>query len=380
MKKYFLLLLLSLSFLSACDMGKMADMESASFSSSMAGGGNTSGGLITAGEWSDLKNWSFWKDLMGKSAYKQYTVSWSFYPIQRVSVAVTNTNQTPVCDAKVVLKKGNQNIWEARTDNTGKAELWTNLHNEANEQISNFQIVVNDGQFTLSQVKTIEDGVNQITLNNTTQADAKVDISFVIDVTSSMADELEYLKKELQDVLNRVKQTHSNFSIATSAVLYRDEGDEYVTKTSGFTNNISNTINFIKEGKANGGGNYPEAVHSGLHESIQNFQWSNSAKARILFLILDAPPHQNPSVIGHLQQLIKIASSKGIKIIPIAASGVDKSTEFLMRFFSIATNGTYVFITNHSGIGNDHQEATVGSYQVEYLNNLMVRLINQYLQ
>ena len=51
-----------------------------------------------------------------------------------------------------------------------------------------------------------------------------------------------------------------------------------------------------------------------------------------------------------------------------------------MRYFAIATNGTYVFITNDSGIGNDHIEPTVGEYEVEFLNNLLVRLINKYAQ
>ncbi len=50
-----------------------------------------------------------------------------------------------------------------------------------------------------------------------------------------------------------------------------------------------------------------------------------------------------------------------------------------MRLFAISTNGTYIFITNHSSIGNDHLEATVGPYEVEYLNNLMVRLLNEAL-
>ena len=49
-----------------------------------------------------------------------------------------------------------------------------------------------------------------------------------------------------------------------------------------------------------------------------------------------------------------------------------------MRFFSITTNSTYVFITNDSGIGNDHLIASVGEYQVENLNDLMVRIITKY--
>lgn len=51
-----------------------------------------------------------------------------------------------------------------------------------------------------------------------------------------------------------------------------------------------------------------------------------------------------------------------------------------MRFLAITTNGTYVFITNHSGVGNEHLEPSVGEYEVEYLNDLLVRLINKYAQ
>ncbi|MDD4641760.1 MAG: hypothetical protein PHF92_10450, partial [Bacteroidales bacterium] len=68
----------------------------------------------------------------------------------------------------------------------------------------------------------------------------------------------------------------------------------------------------------------------------------------------------------------------GIKIIPITASGIDKETEFLMRLMAMATNGSYVFITNDSGVGNEHIQASVGEYQVELLNKLMVRLIKKY--
>ena len=49
-----------------------------------------------------------------------------------------------------------------------------------------------------------------------------------------------------------------------------------------------------------------------------------------------------------------------------------------MRFIAMYTNGTYVFITDHSGIGNKHLEPSVGEYQVEKLSDLMVRLIKKY--
>ena len=52
----------------------------------------------------------------------------------------------------------------------------------------------------------------------------------------------------------------------------------------------------------------------------------------------------------------------------------------MCRQFAILTGGTYVFLTNDSGVGGEHLEATVGSYQVEHLNTLIVRLITKYIQ
>ena len=71
-------------------------------------------------------------------------------------------------------------------------------------------------------------------------------------------------------------------------------------------------------------------------------------------------------------------AANGIKIIPVAASGIDRNTEALLRLMAIFTDGTYVFITDDSGVGNHHITPSVGEYQVESLNGLIVRLINKY--
>src|SRR5690606_6236280 len=102
------------------------------------------------------------------------------------------------------------------------------------------------------------------------------------------------------------------------------------------------------------------------------------AKAKLLFLLLDAPPHYTQDNVNIIKNQIRIAQEKGIKIIPIVASGADKNVEFLMRYFSISTNGTYVFLTDDSGIGNPHIKPTTDEFKVEKLNDLIVRLIQKY--
>lgn len=282
-------------------------------------------------------------------------------------------------DAIVVLKRDGADIWSTKTDNKGKAELWVDLYQKSDE-IDSTKLQLMVGNATISPVKTFIGGINTITLSGSFSTSKKVELAFMVDATGSMGDELEFLKTELLDVIDRAKSDNPTMDMLTGSVFYRDKGDEYVTRISNFNTNIQTTLNFIKNQKASGGGDFPEAVHTALNKSVNEMQWSTTARTRILFMILDAPPHYESDIVLNLQALIKQASEKGIKIIPISASGIDKQTEFLMRFMAATTNGTYVFITNDSGVGNEHLAPTVGYYQVEKLNDLMVRLINKYVK
>jgi len=334
-------------------------------------------GKITAGEWNDLENWTFWNNLLNEKTYSQKSEVWDFYTNNRVSVWVKDAEDKAVCNAKVTLKKAQNTIWKTKTDNLGKAELWIGLHKVTNADLNQYTLEINDKPVDTS-IELNENGIQEITISSNDFADKKIELAFIVDATGSMGDELEFLKKDLENVIQQVALTHPKFRIETSTVFYRDEGEDYVTRYSRFTSKIAETLSFIQQQGANGGGDFPEAVHTALNTTLQDLQWSDKAYTRIAFLLLDAPPHHNPEVINDVHRSTQLFAEKGIKIIPITASGIDKDTEFLMRFLAIATNGTYVFITNHSGIGNDHIEASVGDYQVEFLNDLMVRLINKY--
>jgi len=368
----------------ALESGKYADgslgaydSDAMSISGGSSGEGQELGGLITAGEWNDLTNWDFWTDLLLGEEYSKMPEYWSMYTNNRISVQVQNIGE-PVVNATVELLRNGALIWTAKTDNAGFAELWAGtFQKEELQDAGNLSLKVNGVKVDQS-ILLFEDGINTININTSSSNSRKVEISFIVDATGSMSDELEFLKADLKGVIDSVKSISSNADIYTSTVFYRDEGDEYVVKKSDFTNNVAKSVFFINQQFANGGGDFPEAVHTALKTAADELQWSSDAKTRIAFLLLDAPPHYEPSVVESLQSTIKVYAEKGIKLIPITASGIDKETEFLMRFMSILTNGTYVFITNHSGIGGEHLEASVGEYEVEFLKDLLVRLIHTY--
>jgi len=347
-------------------------------SSEGQGNGGDNSGLVTAGEWNDLENWNFWNDILNENEYFTNKEYWGFYSNNRISVQVNNNN-VPLVNAKVEIRLNNEVEWKSMTDNFGKAELFISLFNVDNQIVlENYKLYINDIENTTS-LKFFDSGIVEIQLNSeVNNSSNKVEIAFIVDATGSMGDELEFLKDDLKDVIQRSEQNNSALDIFTGTVFYRDINDDYLVKSSGFTNNIDTTLEYIKSQYASGGGDYPEAVNSALNEALTQLQWSLNSKTRIAFLLLDAPPHHNSQIVEELHDLVTLSAEKGIKIIPVTASGIDKETEFLMRFFSVSTNGTYVFITNDSGIGNDHIEASVGEYEVENLNDLLVRLINKY--
>ena len=380
MKKLYFLSFIAALLLSACarpDDGMHDDYSMHSKESKDGQGGiQPQGGLVTAGEWNDLDNWAFYQKTLMKEPFKGFPDDWQMYTNHRIAVAITAKNK-PAANASVTLFRNDTPIWTAKTDNLGRAELWVGAFQKEKElNTALLRLKVNEQWVSTATIS--ETQVNRIALDETLPSPTNlVQIAFMVDATGSMGDELEFLKMDLKKVINEVQKTNTQLKISTATVFYRDEGDEYVVKHSPFTENINQTTEFISQQRADGGGDFPEAVDKALVQ-LNQLQWQPEARTRIAFLVLDAPPHNKPAVISSIQYSVKTAAASGIKLIPVVASGIDKTTEFLMRFIAMYTNGTYVFITDHSGIGNKHLEPSVGEYQVEKLSDLMVRLIKKY--
>jgi hypothetical protein len=389
------LVLAGILFFSACSKtssslrtgGTTYSLAPGGLTSSTGGGngGNASGdttqhpaGLLTAAEWNDHDHWDFWLGLMGNDTFAAKQQDWGFACTNRWSFTVTDANGNPATDAVINIFNGKELCWVCHTNKFGVARFVPVYPAAQPLSNLNWKVYYNNKYYASGGLQTAVSNI-ACTLPVAAQEKTAVDIMFVVDATGSMGDELDYLKNELYDVLNRTEKQLAYNSLRYGAVFYRDRnsGDPYITKPHDFTSNKSEIVSFVKDQSADGGGDYPEAVDEALDAAMQQ-QWSASAKARIIFLVLDAPPHDAKQNLELYQASIQKAAEKGIMIIPVGASGIDKPTEFLMRFTALATNGTYTFLTNDSGIGNDHITPTTGPYTVEFLNDLMVRLITKY--
>ena len=340
-----------------------------------------SAGKLTSGEVNDFGKWDLWKDISSREL-DAYSKNWEIKPKHRYTVVVSNNALKPVHNAKVkLMMKGSDDVlWESVTDNTGKAELWANMFIDGDgvKKLS-ADIFYNGKRYTLNNLKTFGKGINTMKIAENCHTPKEVDVAFIVDATGSMGDEIEYLKAELTDIVRRVKDSLPDHDLQIGGVFYRDAGDEYVTKYSQLDGDINKVMEFIRSNGAGGGGDTPEGVDDALDEALNRLKWRDEAIARIAFLVLDAPPHgERRSTVQRIKALTYKYAQQGIRLVPIACSGIDKNTEFLMRSMALATNGTYLFLTDHSGIGGSHREPSTDKFDVEYMNMLVYRIIYQF--
>jgi len=155
-------------------------------------------------------------------------------------------------------------------------------------------------------------------------------------------------------------------------VVYRDQGDSYVVRTTDFTTDVASFTAILRQQTAGGGGDYPEAPDQAL-AALAQLRWSATSAARMVFWMADAPHHADRT--HAMLDDFKQSFTQGLHIYPVASSGVDELTEFTMRTAAQLTGGRYLFLTDDSGIGDPHKEPTLPCYVVTTLEKAMLRMV-----
>ena len=339
-------------------------------------------GMITAGAQNDNQYYKAWLDLFaqgnnGNGKFYHYTnsnYSWGYNSLNRVKVTVKN-GDNPIAGATVVASDEQGNgLFSAVTDAEGNAYLFPTVNNG--------NITVTCGDESVHTSFTAEERNISVELTDAGNKLNVIEIMLVVDVTGSMGDEIDFLKAELADVINRIAANDSETVIKLAMLFYRDTDDKIPFNYYDFTdvtdaNGLASQQAALNEQSASGGGDYPEAVDVALDMAV-NKQWSTGATTKIIFQVLDAPAHEGKEYADKLVNATKTAAEKGIRICPIICSGAAQSTEYTMREAAIYTGGTFIFVTDDSGIGGSHHDPELPNVTVELLNSLMVRLVKGY--
>ncbi len=337
-------------------------------------------GQMTAAAWNDNENYLFWQGLFsqdtegaeGKFFGYSGGDAWGFNSLGRVCVSVTHGGN-PVSGAKVYAKsESGRHLFEAVTDAAGRAYIFT--------EEKQGKVYLEGGEISAE----FTNDVREVTLESDSEGDKRnvLEIMFVIDVTGSMGDELRYVEAEIGDVISKVSEDNDGAVINMALLFYRDYTDKEIFAYHDFVNvtspeGLSSVISALENQSASGGGDYPEAVDEALAIAVSK-QWSDAATTKLIFHILDAPPHTSEANRSTYKAAVDEAARRGIRICPILCSGADTLTEYITRQAAIYTGGTFIFVTDDSGIGGEHHDPDIPNATVELLNSMLIRLINGY--
>jgi hypothetical protein len=331
-------------------------------------------GILTAGSFDDNVNPQVFASFVKKMSQNRGLGDFlTKMQGERVMVLVKDASGKPVGDARVKLSAGASTPVEVLTRSDGRAVFLLALDGLPADQGLLVNVTGPTGGNPVTE--TIPAGTPrwEITLPSVTAALPKnLDLVITLDTTGSMGDELNHLKAEIRGISQAIAQKFPEVKQRLALVLYRDEGDAYVVRRFDFTDSLDTFHKNLSDQSASGGGDYPEAMHKGLEESLQ-LRWQDKDAARVMFLVGDAPPHAQ-----HMNRTLAAVNNlrkKGVAIYPVACSGYDDACELVMRSSALLTGSQFLFLTDDSGVGNAHGEPKIPYYQVERLEKLMVRMI-----
>ena len=341
--------------------------------------GRIQSGTLTAGSFDDYINF--------ESYYEFASSASNPYPAQVapdillgdvIAIHVADIAGEPIGNARVVVsvddvQSQSQPLIDIPTRSDGRTLFLTAM--DGADDATDFTVTVYppDGSDAVAIPTHLDDPVWEIVLPSTaSELPTQLDLAFVVDATGSMGDELEYLKVEMENIVASVSDRFPDVDQHYALVVYRDEGDDYITRTFDFTSSLDEFQIDLSNQRASGGGDYPEAMHDALEEAV-GLSWREANTTRVLFLIADAPPHERYA--EQTLDAVKGLRRAGVAIYPVAASGVAEEAEFVMRTAALMTLSEYCFITDDSGVGNPHAEPNIACYVVERLDQLIIRMI-----
>ena len=208
----------------------------------------------------------------------------------------------------------------------------------------------------------------------------KLDVVFLLDATGSMSDEIAQLQDNILSISQQIDDM-GDVDVRYGLVHYRDREDEYISRVFDFTPDVKAFQSELNKVRADGGGDTPESLNAGLHDALQTVEWRGDDTIKLVFLVADAPPHLDYFDDYDYADEMLYAGEHGIKVHPIASSGLDPVGEYIFRQIGQTTMGRFIFLTYSNGTsgsaGDERTDLEAGEddYTVDFLDGLVVRLV-----
>ena len=329
---------------------------------------------LTATEVNDFADWNFWSDIQ-ETDFIHTSLTWKMNPQNRYSLQLKNNEGFALSGLKVeLLDEQDNTLWTSISDNLGKVELFGSFIKDEKQAT---HVFVHHGDKIKSNfpVDLFNGNTQVLTLDKECETPEVLELAFLLDVSGSMRDEMNYLRSEIIDIVQKVTKSNKIQTIRVGLVTYQGHLDQVPIKFQPLTENISAITSAITENCR--GGHHDEAMDEALRISVDNLGWSANSH-KIAFVIGDQQVFSSDNYRSVLRENVKRSAAVGIKLVPIGCSGMPKALEYVMRAMAIGTGGTYLAITDDSGIGGRHTTPTTNTFDVKSLNNIIIDVITRY--
>jgi len=298
-------------------------------------------------------------------------------------ITVTDSDGLPILGATVTVAYGDTVVSQTRTYADGRTMYFPNANPNPQTQGDMIISVEKDGvtsSLNMSLVRMAGPNID-FALDSTHNRDTvKLDVVFLLDATGSMGDEIGQLQENILSISSQI-DAFGDVDVRYGLVHYRDRGDAYISQVHDFTPDVAQFQSDLNSVRAEGGGDTPEALNEGLYDALHSVEWRGADTIKLVFLVADAPPHLDYADSANYAEDMLYAGERGIKIHPIASSGLNPVGEYIFRQIGQATMGHFVFLTyagGTSGEAGDERpdlEASEQDYTVDFLDGLVVRLV-----
>lgn len=337
---------------------------------------------VTAGVVDDNEQWNDYLDYRARHDYlwvNERDIS------ERITIQVWDEKNEPVHDATVeIYGDQQQTIFTGRTDAGGRLFFHPRAL-DVSPRTQTFFVTAGKGYVAQRQQFSRQESRWTISLIDPPIAGrTQLDLLFLVDATGSMSDEIEKLTNSIGEIASQIDGLPEQPSVRYSLVSYRDRGDAYVVKAEEFTSHLNLFQKQLSRLRADGGGDYPEALNEALHTALHNSDWTGEDAVRLVILVADAPPHLDYQERFAYDTDMIDAVAMGVKIFPVGASGLDEQGEYIFRQMAQFTGGKFVFLTYEEGSDAGSGPGTetthdVDNYSVDTLDRLVVRLVREEL-
>lgn len=209
-----------------------------------------------------------------------------------------------------------------------------------------------------------------------------LDILFILDTTGSMGEEIERLRATIEIIYANATALKPRPLVRFGLVLYKDRGDEYVTRVVPFTENLGEFQDELDAVYASGGGDRPEDLQEALNDSLNSMDW-NAGGIRLAFAITDADAQLYDDQDYDYIRAANDARERGIKIYTIGTGGLPLEGEYVLRQIAQLSDARYIFLSygeqgeSEGGAPGSVSHHTGSNYATDKLEAIIIRFIKE---